>query len=183
VHVGRDAKLGQSPEVRPACVRPECLCVRARLLILSKHPLHPRSHAHSLPQGVTVEVFVNENKTKLTMTVDENYRCTFASGKLRPDAVQAQALGRILVSVSDVCVCARVECAISYVRPQKRCASLSLSHTHKHTHTHKLTRCAQIDARAKRCAISAEWQPSALRHPRVHLFVGAHRQTCGVRYD
>jgi hypothetical protein len=140
VHVGRDAKLGQSPEVRPACVRPECLCVRARLLILSKHPLHPRSHAHSLPQGVTVEVFVNENKTKLTMTVDENYRCTFASGKLRPDAVQAQALGRILVSVSDVCVCARVECAISYVRPQKRCASpLSLSHTQTQTHTHTQT--------------------------------------------
>ena len=154
VHVGRDAKLGQSPEVRPACVRPECHCVRARLLILSKHLLHLRSHAHSLPQGVTVEVFVNENKTKLTMTVDENYRCTFASGKLRPDAVQAQALGRILVSVTDVRVCAhtdiiahytrgcaRLECAISYVSSQKRCASPH-THTHTHTHTHKLTRCA-----------------------------------------
>jgi hypothetical protein len=54
---------------------------------------------------VTVEVFVNENKTPLTMTVDESYRCTFASGKLRPDAVHAQDLGRILVSVTDVCVC------------------------------------------------------------------------------
>ena len=105
VHVGRDAKLGQSLEVRPACVRPECQCVRARLLILSKHPLHPRSHAHSPPQGVTVEVFVNENQTPLTMTVDDSYRCTFASGKLRPDAVHAQSLGRILVSVTDVCVC------------------------------------------------------------------------------
>ena len=61
VHVGRDAKLGQSL------------------------------------QGVSVEVFVNETKTPLVMTVDENYRCTFRGGALRPDATAVKALGRLLL--------------------------------------------------------------------------------------
>ena len=61
-----------------------------------------------------MEVFVNENKTPLTMTVDENYRCTFAGGELRPSAVQAQALGRILVRHWRVCVraCVRGPCRV-----------------------------------------------------------------------
>ena len=61
VHVGRDAKLGQSL------------------------------------QGVTVEVFVNEAKTPLTMTVDDKYRCTFEGGELRPNDAQVRALGRVLL--------------------------------------------------------------------------------------
>ncbi|MGB1604567.1 MAG: LNS2 domain-containing protein, partial [Promethearchaeia archaeon] len=48
-------------------------------------------------QGVSVEVFVNETKTPLVMTVDENYRCTFHGGALRPDATAAKALGRLLL--------------------------------------------------------------------------------------
>lgn len=61
VHVGRDAKLGQSL------------------------------------QGVVAEVFVNETKTPLTMTVDDTYRCTFEGGRLRPGEAEVQALGRMLV--------------------------------------------------------------------------------------
>ena len=61
VHVGRDAKLGQSL------------------------------------QGLPVEVFVNETKTPLTMTVDDHYVCTFDGGKLRPNVEQVRALGRVLV--------------------------------------------------------------------------------------
>jgi hypothetical protein len=48
-------------------------------------------------QGVVAEVFVNESKTPLTMTVDGSYRCTFEGGQLRPSPAQALALGRVLV--------------------------------------------------------------------------------------
>ena len=42
-------------------------------------------------------MFVNEKKTPLVMTVDDNYRCTFEGGSLRPNAAQVKALGGLLV--------------------------------------------------------------------------------------
>eukprot|EP00288_Rhodomonas_lens_P016144 CAMPEP_0177695450 /NCGR_PEP_ID=MMETSP0484_2-20121128/3462_1 /TAXON_ID=354590 /ORGANISM="Rhodomonas lens, Strain RHODO" /LENGTH=481 /DNA_ID=CAMNT_0019206373 /DNA_START=195 /DNA_END=1636 /DNA_ORIENTATION=+ len=47
--------------------------------------------------GVTVEVFVNEKKTPLSMLVQDDYRCAFEDGTLRPSSAHVAALSTFLV--------------------------------------------------------------------------------------